>query len=215
MHVYNFLLTTYCEAEKTWNSCQHLNTGELDRKAWIFCYYWKTRSSGNTKLTFCMKIIEPFHLEGLDFPSFPQSPTLPAFFLIYTISFCSLTWSVWHLQALKFSTTGLWAQVQLLIFIYKDHLSLINFFRPISHIFSSWTLQFRNTVSLTTLWFLPFPGLSIHLKSLPCLPNYFFFLLENVFLISLVITIPSLCFFWTLNIHFHDCLYNSTFYLFV
>lgn len=113
--------------------------------------------------------------KGTISPSFPQEPTLPVFFLIYMISFCSLTWSVWHLQALKFSTTGLCGLTSSsLPFAYKDHLTLINFFRFISHIFSSWTLQFKNTVSHKTLWFLPFSGLSTYLKSLPCLLIFFF-----------------------------------------
>lgn len=58
---------------------------------------------------------------------------------------------------------------------------------------------------------LPFVGLSIYLKSLPLLPKYFF-LLENVFLISLELTVPS-GFFFSLSIEHTSMLdYLTTLY---
>lgn len=80
--------------------------------------------------------------------------------------------------------------------IYKDHLTLIIFFRFISHISPLELYNKKCNFPYDT-------GLSVSLKSFPCLPNFFFSLLENVFFFSDFFWVNHffLIFFpWALNI---------------
>lgn len=71
-------------------------------------------------LHFCIRIIQSLHVEGHDFPSFPQCPIPPAFVPHLYDLICMIRLVC---KGIKISTVGLWAAVQALSLVYKKHLT--------------------------------------------------------------------------------------------